>query len=254
MTRSVLRAVIADDDPWARARLRDLLDACGVRTLAECGTGRDALAAVARARPDAIWLDVRMPDLDGLEVARRLHVRPRPAVVFTTGYPDYALAAFDVGAVDYLTKPLAAARVEEAIRRIFARRPAAETVTAAPRVFIPNGDHHLALGPQAIRYIVAERRCCVVCADDGLHRVRARLDRLEAMLAPHGFLRTHRAYLVNLNRVRALVPWSRHVASLLLDGPGEPHIPVAKSRVAAFRRGVIWIAAARGRLARSPEP
>lgn len=249
-----LRAVIADDDSWARVRLRELLDACGVQTLAECATGQDALAAVARERPDAVWLDVRMPDLDGLEVARRLRARLRPAVVFATGYADYAVPAFDLGAADYLMKPLTAARVAEAVRRVWARVSTVETGRAIARVFIPSGDHHVALAPETIRYVVAQRRYCVVHADDGAHRVRARLSRLEATLAPHGFVRTHRAYLVNLARVRALVPWSRHVASLLLDGGGETHVPVAKSRLAAFRRSVLWIAHSGGRPARPRGP
>jgi len=254
MTGSVLRAVIADDEPWARTHLRELLDACRVQTLAECSTGHEVLAAAARERPDALWLDVRMPDIDGLEVARRLHASPRPAIVFTTGYTDYAAPAFDLDAADYLIKPLTAARVEEAVRRIRSRLSGPDVGRAVSRVFIPSGDHHVALAPESIRYVVAQRRFCVVHADDGTHRLRTRLSRLEAMLVPHGFLRTHRAYLVNLCRVRALVPWSRHVASVLLDDPDETHVPVAKARLGAFRRSVIWVGAAGGRPARGSPP
>ncbi len=265
-----LCALIADDEAGARWHLRALLDACHVRTIGECMTGSEVLATLDRARPDLLCLDVRMPDLDGIEVARsclgpRSRTGARPAVVFTTGYPDYAAPAFEVDAADYLVKPLSAARVEEAVRRVRARlqRPEAGVipVTSAPvvpayaasplpgfahlapipRIFIPAADHHVALAPDAIQYIEARDGASVLHRDDGAHHLSMSLDRLERLLAPHGFLRTHRAYLVNLRRVRALVPWSRHVHSLLLDGGKETHVPVAKSRLAAFRSSVIWI-------------
>ncbi|MGH2404449.1 MAG: LytR/AlgR family response regulator transcription factor, partial [bacterium] len=84
----LLSAAIADDEAAARGHLSALLAACGVRILAECSTGNDVLAAIARMRPDLVCLDVRMPNTDGMDVARALSGRPRPAVVFTTGYPD----------------------------------------------------------------------------------------------------------------------------------------------------------------------
>ncbi len=262
--RTGLRAVIADDEPGARWHLRALLEGCRVHTVAECATGGDVLATVARVSPDLVCLDVRMPDPDGVEVARRLAGCVRPVVVFTTGYADYAAAAFDLDAADYLVKPLTAPRVTEAVRRVRVRLRRVEAGfpevgvgipgAALPgvtlpisRIFIPAGDHRLALAPEAIRFVEAREGACLVHADDGVHPVRTPLARLEQMLAPHGFLRTHRAYLVNVSRVRALVPWSRHVHSLLLDEGKETHgkethVPVAKSRLAAFRRNVIWIA------------
>ncbi|MGH2404362.1 MAG: LytR/AlgR family response regulator transcription factor, partial [bacterium] len=169
---------------------------------------------------------------------------------FTTGYPDYAAAAYDLDAVDYLLKPLTAGRVTEAVRRVRSRLERVDTAqssTSPPlRIFIPAGDHHKALAPEAIRFVEARRGHCVLHADDGSHPVHAPLARLERALAGHGFLRTHRAYLVNLSRVRALVTWSRHAHSLLLDAGKETHVPVAKSRLAAFRHHVVWIPGAGG--------
>lgn len=258
MTRpAFLTAAIADDEPAARWHLRGLLEACRVHTVAECATGHDALAAIVNSRPDMVCLDIRMPDGDGIEVARALETRPRPAVVFTTGYVDYAPAAFDLDAADYLLKPLTLARVTEAIRRVRSRlrhaKPAAmaaaesTVATDTPmRIFVPAGDHHQALAPEAIRFIEARGGVCVLHADDRSYPVRIPLARLERALAACGFLRTHRAYLVNLRRVRALVTWSRHAHSLLLDAGKETHVPVAKSRLAAFRHNVIWIAGAGG--------
>jgi DNA-binding LytR/AlgR family response regulator len=241
--RSV-RAVIADDEAGARTHLRALLAGCQVRTVAECETGGEILDVVARTGPDLLCLDIRMPGLDGIEVARRLAAElqgraPRPVIVFTTGYPDYAPAAFEVEAADYLLKPLTAARVADAIRRV--RLRLAGPAARVPRLFLPDGDHRAALAPEAIRFVEAKAGASMVHAEDGLHVVRAPLARFELVLVPHGFMRTHRAYLVNLRRVRALIPWSRHVWSLLVDDGKETHVPVAKSRLAALRRTVIWI-------------
>jgi DNA-binding LytR/AlgR family response regulator len=243
-----LRALIADDEPGARCHLRDLLAACQVETVAECDAGEAVLAALPRVRPDLLCLDVRLPDVDGLEVARRAHADQRPAVVFTTGYADYAARAFELDAADYLIKPLSAPRVAEAVRRVRARirlphamRSPSGRQPVRARLFIPAGDHHVAISPDAILYVEAHAGASLVHEADVSHRLRATLDRLERVLVPYGFLRTHRAYLVNLLRVRAFIPWSRHVHTLLLDGGKETHVPVAKSRLAAFRDSVIWI-------------
>ena len=111
MTTPVLRAVIADDEPWARSHLRALLDACHVRTLAECSTGHEAIAAAAQERPDVVCLDVRMPDLDGLEVARRLRENPATSAIPIVMLTAKSLSVNRVegilaGADDYLTKPV----------------------------------------------------------------------------------------------------------------------------------------------------
>jgi DNA-binding LytR/AlgR family response regulator len=237
-----LRTVIADDEAGARTHLRALLGDCSVRISAECATGQELLDTARRIRPDFVCLDIRLPDLDGLEVARRLDADS--VVVFTTGYADYAAVAFDVGAADYLLKPLAPARVAEAVRRVRMRLrhgPPSADPPSIPRLFIPTEDHRIALTPESIRFVEARGGEAILHTDHGAFRLRAPLSSLEPVLAPWGFLRTHRGYLVNLRRVTALVPWSRQVHSLLLDGTQETHVPVAKSRLADFRGSVIWI-------------
>ncbi|MDQ7858583.1 MAG: LytTR family DNA-binding domain-containing protein [Armatimonadota bacterium] len=232
-----LRAVIADDEAGARAHLRALLAPLGVEAAAECAAGAEVLRAAGALRPDLVCLDVRLPDGDGIEVARRL---PRALpVVFVTGYAEHAADAFALDAADYVLKPLSAARLREALRRV--RRRLAGRPPAVARVFVPAGEMHRALAPERILYVEAQGGVAVIHADDAVHRVAGPLGRLEAALARCGFLRTHRAYLVNPRRVRALVSWSRHAHTLLLDDGQETHVPVAKTRLAAFRRQVIWI-------------
>ena len=254
MTGGALRAVVADDEDGAREHLRELLSACQVQTVAECASGDLVEDAVRRACADLLCLDIRMPGTDGVEaarsVARRRGSLAHPAIVFTTGFADYAVPAFDVGAVDYLLKPLSPPRVRQAVERVREKlgadlppRVAGPGATvAADRLFVPAGDHRVAVEAEHIRFVEARGRTSIMHTDRGVWSLRAPL----GALAARGFVRTHRAYLVNVRRVRAFVPWSRDTHSLLLDGGEETHVPVAKSRLAALRESVIWIPGAGG--------
>ena len=120
MTAPPLRVLIVDDEPLARARLRALLDAQpGVQVAGEAGDGEAALAACTADAPDLVLLDIAMPDLDGLEAARRLAtLQPRPAVVFCTAFDAHALSAFDAQALDYLVKPVRGERLAAALDKV----------------------------------------------------------------------------------------------------------------------------------------
>lgn len=256
VTSRTLRAVVADDEHGARSHLRELLLGCRVQTVAECASGDVVEDVVRRERPDVLCLDVRMPGTDGVEVARAVARRrgsgALPAIVFTTGFGDYAVLAFDVGAVDYLLKPLSPPRVRQAVERVRGRlaadlTPGGAAPPAAPaRIFVPTGDHSVAVAPEHIWFVEARGRMSVMHTDRGVWVLRASLGAIERALAAAGFLRTHRAYIVNVRRVRAFVPWSRDTYSLLLDAEEETHIPVAKSRLAALRESAIWIPGAGG--------
>ena len=137
MNAAPLRVLIVDDEAPARSRMRDLLadigDTLPVAVVAEVATGREALEAAATGGIDVVLLDVRMPGMDGVEVAQHLQQLERPpAVIFTTAYDAYAIRAFELHAVDYLLKPIRAARLQEALTR------AAGTVTARVAASAPN--------------------------------------------------------------------------------------------------------------------
>ena len=118
-----MKVLIADDEPMARERLRALLaEQPGLDLVAEAGDGESALAACSEHHPDIVLLDIAMPGLDGLEAARRLTMlEPRPAVIFCTAYDEHALSAFDAAAVDYLVKPVTAARLREVVAKALER-------------------------------------------------------------------------------------------------------------------------------------
>jgi DNA-binding LytR/AlgR family response regulator len=242
-----LRAVIADDEAGARAHLRLLLEDCRVRTVDECATGVDTIQAVRRTRPHVVCLDVRMPDLDGLQVARQLG--GAAALVFTTGFSHYAAEAFELDAADYLLKPLSASRVADAVRRVRARvrRTAIGTVagsgpaapvSAPPRLFIPKEDYSIAVAPDQIRMIEAGEGHVLVHTDDGSYRLRASLTRLERVLSPWGFLRTHRGLPGQpgpRRSARAVVALRAQPAARRRAGDSRPGRKVTTRRVSSQR-------------------
>lgn len=223
-----LRVVIADDEPLARERLRQLLrPELGVEVVAECATGRETLAAVARDAPDLVFLDVTMPDLDGLGVTRALP-GPVPAVVFVTAHARFALQAFEASAVDFLLKPLDAARLASALGRVRERlaRPAVSLtrrLPAAPRpatagIAARHDGRRVIVRLAEVTWIEADGNYCIIHHSSGRLRRKEPLHRLARRLSPARFLRVSRSTLVNVDHVRELRPKSHGDAVVVLEG------------------------------------
>ena len=245
-----LRAVVVDDEPLARERLVALLAevAPHVEVVGQAGGGRAAVPLVHRERPDVVFLDVAMPVINGFDVVDLL-APPRPHVVFVTAYDDHALRAFEVHALDYLVKPVGRERLAEAVRRV--ERPAPDAASAAGLDALRASPDRRPLLRLAVH---VGRRLRVVDlsevdyfeASDKLVLARLRaappsaelpvdftLDALERRLDPARFVRSHRAFLVNLDRVREVVPWFSGGSRLRLDGGAE--LPVSRRRARDVR-------------------
>ena len=201
-----MNVVIADDEPFARERLRDLLAGhADVTVVAEAGDGEAVLRACARWHPDLVLLDVAMPGPDGMEVARRLTAATAPPrVVFCTAYDQYALPAFETAAVDYLMKPVRAERLAMALDRVRAglqMAAAAETPPVVPgraprRQLCVRRRGSLRLIPvEDIRYLQADEKYVVVHHTRGEDLIEESLKSLEAEFAAR-FIRIHRNCLV----------------------------------------------------------
>jgi two-component system LytT family response regulator len=234
-----LRVVVADDEPLIREGLRDILDSePGVTVVATCADGPAALDAVRAHAPDVLFLDVRMPGADGLEVARALadagHTPAPPAIVFATAHDEYALAAFEVSAADYLLKPFDAARVRATLRRVrerVGRAPpdggtelraqlaallaridaggAASATTGgrwAERLVVGLARGARVVPVASVEWVEAADNYVTVHAADGAGLLRESLHSLQARLDPARFARVHRSALVNLARVHELRP------------------------------------------------
>lgn len=230
-----MRVVIVDDEPLARDKLKVFLQRHPqLELVGEAGDGLDAVDTINRLKPDLVLLDIQMPELDGLEVVSALEQDPLPQIIFVTAYDQYAVKAFELGAVDYLLKPVAPDRFDLAMTRALAqsadRKPdeLAERISRALEAMAPGR-------PRLERFLVKERdrsRFVQLHEIDWIesagnylklhtksesHLVRATMTEVEARLDPRAFARIHRTTIVNLARVKFLEPWSHGDQRVVLD-------------------------------------
>lgn len=262
----MLRALIIDDEAPARIELRAQLEQFPVEIVGEATSAREAAQLIAAIDYDVIFLDIQMPGLSGLDLARQLASRPRPPrVVFTTAYPQYAAGAFGVGATDYLVKPFDEERLGRALQRVLAQMPAAaappppapavpapagapvppaagpvaaarapERAGAAPartpiRLPVDRGGKTLLLDPAEIVFAFAlDEQVYLKLAREKL-RCNFTMRELEERLAPCGFVRTHRRYLVNIGRVREVIRYFKGSLGLIVDDAERSEVPVSRS-------------------------
>ncbi len=240
---TALRVLIVDDEPPARDLLRALLaEHDDVTVVAEANNGRQAVAAIRRHRPDLVFLDVQMPELDGFGVIEAVGSDRMPAVVFVTAYDRYAVRAFESEAVDYLLKPFDAERLATALRRAAAgelgRR--LEGVMHRLRADRPAG-RRLPVSRQgvvrfvevdAIDWIEADGKHAILHTGRETHVVTETLAAVEARLEPDRFLRIHRSIVVNVDRIREVQPWFQGGFVLILqDGTRLTSGPTYRRRL-----------------------
>ena len=218
MTRR-LRAVIADDEPLARARLSRLLGQDGgVDIVAECEDGAGAVAAIRRHRPDVAFLDVRMPGMDGLQVASDPAFATDTSIVYITAYAEYAVRAFDAAAADYLLKPLSPQRLQRALERV-RDRLASPSVRSWPERLPLRVGARMRLLPVA--RIQALQACANYIEVHGIGKpqlVRETLSGIESRLDPARFVRIHRSRIVRIDAVHDVEALSNGRYLLRLSG------------------------------------
>jgi two-component system LytT family response regulator len=197
-----LRVLIIDDEPLARSNLSVLLARDpAITVVGQYGCAEDALAALPGAKPDLVFLDVEMPECDGFELLERIGLYPPFAIVFVTAHHQFALRAFEVGALDYLLKPFDDQRFERVLERMKERlRVPGET----RRFVIKNGNTLEVVKFAEIDWVEASDYYSTLHAGGRTRMLRRSLADLDALLAAHGFYRIHRSAIVNLERIRML--------------------------------------------------
>jgi two-component system LytT family response regulator len=240
-----LRAVVVDDEESARAVLREYLAAHPeIEVAAECTNGFEAVKAVHDLRPDLLFLDVQMPKLSGLEVLELLE--ERPAVIFTTAYDQYAVRAFEVHAVDYLLKPFGPERLAEAVQRAQERLAKGEGLSlgeisrlrAGPgrpleRIVVHDGSRIHVLPVDRIDWIEARDDAVRIKAGAEEHVKAQTLSDLEALLDPARFVRIHRSYLLQLDRLARLELYAKDSHAAILRDGGR--LPVSRAGYARLK-------------------
>ncbi len=251
---STLATLVVDDEHLAREELCYLLRECpDVEIVGQASNGLEALEAIQQHDPDLVLLDVQMPGLDGLSLVRELMAAGArlPHFIFITAYDQYAVQAFEVNAVDYVLKPVekarlrmsldrvhrlvesrasGQARLEKALEQIPAR-PGARTkllVKQANRMFLVDADDFI--------YATIDDGLITIVASgvEGLSTYRT-IEELQSALDPNTFWRVHRSYLVNINKIKEVVPWFKSSYQLRMDDKKHTEIPVSRAQTRRLR-------------------
>jgi len=222
-----IRVGIADDEPLARERLVSMLDGHdNYEVVAECKDGAEAVAAIRKQNLDVVFLDVRMPELDGFQVLEALGSGRLPVIVFVTAFDDYALRAFDVSALDYLLKPFDRERFEKALARVETQLSSREErkISSELREFLgglsqtpsasyaerfavrSSGDIYF-VRTEEIDWIDSQGNYVALHARGRKHLVRDTIKSVESKLDPRKFVRVHRSAIINLDRLTKLQPY-----------------------------------------------
>lgn len=236
MADEMLRVIVVDDEEPARQLLREYLaDIAGVALIAECGNGFEAVKAAAELAPNLMLLDIQMPKLDGFEVVELLG--DDVPVIFVTAHDEHALRAFDVHAVDYLLKPVSAGRLADALERARERISRGEAAPpleelaeeAQPgrgtleRILVRDGSEVRVVPVDAVDFIEARDDTAAIHAGGAVHLKAQRLAVLEARLDPARFVRVHRSYILNIERLRSLELYAKDSRiAILADGRKVP--------------------------------
>lgn len=255
-----MRILIVDDEPLGRRAVRQLLLAhrdCEV--VGEARNGREAIRLIRDLKPDLVFLDVQMPEVDGFEVLRALAPASLPWVIFVTAYDEFAVRAFEANALDYLVKPLNEARFEDALRKVRERSRSKEAIElsrrlsallvaenfspepqtgAAKRLMVGTGEGALILDISEVDWISAEDYYVAIHSAGHKYLVRESLSSLEVRLDNSQFLRVHRKVIVNLAQIHKAVSRFEDGSFLILrNGDKVPVSRRLRSRVAdALRR------------------
>jgi two-component system LytT family response regulator/two-component system response regulator LytT len=251
-----LKAVVVDDEQLAREELIYMLEQMpNLEVIGQAGNGLEAIGVVERVSPDVLFLDVQMPGLNGFEVAHRLIQNgTTPSIVFVTAFDRHAIEAFEVNAVDYLLKPVEAARLTTTVDRV-RRRLASERGIARPgaeldrlvqllsqrqehreQLAVRIGDRFLLIQADEVVHASVDNDVITVVTNSlsGTSNYRT-LDELQARLDPAVFWRVHRSHLVNINKIKEIVPWfSRNYILKMRDAKGS-EIPVSRSQTKRLR-------------------
>jgi two-component system LytT family response regulator len=235
MPDDTLRALLVDDEPLARTQLRRLLAGSGVEVAAECADGEAALRNMQSDTFDLVFLDIQMPRLDGLTVARRMAALGKaqmPHAVFVTAYDQHAIEALRADAVDYLLKPIEPVALENALARVRSRMSARRAPLR--RLAVPTDGGFLLLDLATVGHFAADGNYVTAYAAGRGHMIRRTLTALEQQLDPAQFSRVHRSTIVNLASVREIRPWFRGEYLAVMESGAKVRIG-ATYRDAFFR-------------------
>jgi len=249
MTNAIIRAMIVDDEEPARSEIKFLLeqhpDICVVCEAANC---QEALAGVRQSRPHLIFLDIEMPGVNGVNIAEKIQEVLQPLIVFATAHEEFAIKAFELNAVDYLLKPFSPGRVAQCIEKVRSLLTARAHVAGKSSRGNPSAGCHrqtLAIEQNGKAQIINTADIIAAGSSEGqvtvyavpkTYHVNMTLQDLQARLDENQFFRCHRGYLVNIEKIREVIPWFNGTYNLVMDGLAGMEIPVSRQQAPKLRK------------------
>jgi DNA-binding LytR/AlgR family response regulator len=250
----MIRTLIVDDEKLARDRLSGFLkNMNGIEVVGQASNGVEAVRLIEEEKPDLVLLDVQMPGLDGFGVLNA--IKHRPQVIFATAFDEYAIRAFEVQAIDYLLKPISRSRLSESVRRVEARladhtpasdvREIVRALEAKDRRYVAQvpvhkGKQILVLPTDDVYWLEVEYRLVYAYTASDRYMTSFTLKDLEERLDPEVFFRAHKSRLVNLNHVRAIVPWFGGRFKLVMRNPQSSEVELSRAQARVLRRRMRW--------------
>lgn len=235
----MLRAVIIDDERYAREELLYLLELYSdIDVIAEVARGDEAMVTVLEQSPDVVFLDIEMPRKNGIEIAQSFQqLKNRPHIIFTTAYPNFAVEAFRVSALDYLLKPYKQEELDEAITKLRLRTiqtgRSVRQEHVARKVAVEVNDSIVYIDVDDIAYVYPDGKTSVIVTPKEQYTYKSSLKEAEDRLRAFSFFRTHRSFLVNLSYVERMIPWFNGAYELKLRGI-EENVSVSRNYAKAF--------------------
>lgn len=212
-----MNLLIVDDEPLALSRLKRLLQELGYSSIYEASSGHEALELASLHPIDIAFLDISMSGMNGIELGYALrYEHENLAIIYQSAHENYALKAFDVGAVDYLLKPTSTEQLRRSIERVISKTPSKEL-----RLISKAGENHYLLRPEDIYYVKADLSEVILRSQEGFSYYPKKISDVETMLKPYSFLRVHRSYLVNLDKVKEMSTIEQSRIQFLFDGIKE---------------------------------
>lgn len=234
---SFIKVMVVDDEPYSREELKHLLQSFStISVVGEAESGEAALMKVLQLQPDVIFLDVEMPRMNGMELAKALkEFKKPPYIVFATAYPEFAAEAFRYDALDYLLKPFDEDQLHETIRRLEKKlAPIKEQSKTSGKLAIEADGEILFIDPKEVYYIVRDEKSTKLVTEHHELITKLPLKEFESRLVSFGFFRIHKSFLVNLTYVKRLTPWFNGAYQLELEGKKEL-LSVSRNYVKALR-------------------
>lgn len=196
-----MKILIVDDEALALSRLKRMLTTLGYDDVTEADNASSALESVKGAAYDLVLLDINMPEISGLELGNELRYHQKDlAIIFQTAYDEHALKAFDIGAVGYLVKPFSIEQLKQSIERVKHERKSDK----AFRLMSKNGENYYLFKPEEIYYVKADLSEVMLRSLKGFSYYAHKISDLEKLLEGHDFVRIHRSYLININRIKEM--------------------------------------------------